>query len=73
MSLYDYRESQEIEKQGYCFYALVMACMRQADTENSEQLQRIFPDIFKELEERYHTPGGLIESEKPKPITEEDK
>ena len=63
MSYYDYKKSQEIAAEGYPFYALVMACMRQADTDNVEKLKHIFPDTHAELAERYNGPGGLTKEE----------
>jgi hypothetical protein len=60
MSLYDYRESQEIDRAQYSFYALIMAAMRQADTENTEKLRMCWPDIYDELFQRYNAPGGAI-------------
>ena len=63
MSYYDYKKSQEIEMQGYPFYALLMACMRQADTHNTKILQLGWPDIWMEFLERYNAPGGLIGAE----------
>lgn len=58
MSLYDYRVSQQLEAADAPFYALVMAAMRRADTENLELLKNAFPRVWRELEQRYHAPGG---------------
>ena len=66
MSLYDYKQSQHISAEGYPFYALIMAAMRQADTNNIQKLKHAFPDVWKELFERYHAPGGVLESEEQK-------
>jgi hypothetical protein len=63
MTYYDYKKSQEIEAKGYPFYALVMACMRQADTDNIEKLKYAFPSVHAELAERYNAPGGLVGKE----------
>jgi hypothetical protein len=63
MSYYDYKKSQEIAAEGYSFYALVMACMRQADTDNLELLKNAFPKVHAELVERYNAPGGLVGEE----------
>ena len=63
MSYYDYKKSQEIAAEGYPFYALIMAAMRQADTDNVEKLKNSFPDIHAELAERYNAPGGLVKEE----------
>ena len=64
MSLYDYKASLEIASQDYPFYALVMACMRQADSNNIEKLKLAFPDTWKELKQRYNAPGGIIDFDK---------
>ncbi len=61
MSLFDYQISKAIEVQEYPFYALIMAAMRQADTDNTEKLKSAFPDIYEELTKRYHAPGGVLE------------
>lgn len=63
MSIYDYQVSKEISAQGYPFYALVMAAMRQADTDNAAALQLVFPQTWEELAARYNAPGGLLPGE----------
>ncbi len=63
MSYHDYRESQRIALEGYSFYAIVMAAMRQADTANTELLMGAFPQVYAELLQRYQAPGGLLEGE----------
>lgn len=61
MSLYAYKESQEIASRG--FDALIMAAMRKADTDNAGLLREAFPEIWKELLGRYNAPGGLLPGE----------
>ena len=63
MSLYDYKESQEIAAHDYGFFALIMAAMRKADTNNSMALKQAFPLTFAELQEHYNAPEGVIESD----------
>ena len=63
MSLYDYRVGQMIEAEGYPFYALIQAAMRQADSTNIEKLRRVFPQVHAELQARYNAPGGLLPGE----------
>ena len=63
MSLYDYEISREITAQDYPFYALIMAAMRQADSDNLTRLGEAFPAIHGELQERYNAPGGLLGEE----------
>lgn len=60
MSLYDYRLSMTLEAQETPFYALIMAAMRQADTPNVEKLRDYWPEVWFELQARYHAPGGRI-------------
>jgi len=63
MSLYDYRVSQEIAARDEPFYALLMAVMRKADTDNTAKLKAAWPDVWEELFQRYHAPGGFLEGE----------
>jgi hypothetical protein len=62
MSKYDYDASKEAAD--YPFYALIMAAMRGADTVNAEKLAAAWPDVWDELNERNHSPGGLLASER---------
>lgn len=63
MSHYEYEESQQISARNYGFYALIMSAMRQADTDNTCRLRQAFPEVWAELEARYHAPGGVIASD----------
>lgn len=63
MSYWDYRASQHLEVYDYSFYALIMAAMRKADTENYAWLRHAFPLTESELNDRYNLPGGRYESE----------
>ena len=63
MSLYDYQKSQEIDRQGYPFYALIMAAMRKADSNNLVMLQTMWPTVWKDLQARYYAPGGILDSD----------
>lgn len=58
--LYDYRLSQKLADQDLPFYALIMAAMRKADTENAAKLRAMWPEVWEELEQRYHAPGGML-------------
>ena len=60
MSLYDYNVAKRIEMQGYPFYALIQAAMRQADTDNLERLKQAFPDVWSELQQRYNARAGKL-------------
>ena len=63
MSRYDYETSRHIEGQDYPFYALIMAAMRQADTDNTELLKAAWPEVYDELKQRYNAPGGVLPGE----------
>ncbi|WP_137146924.1 hypothetical protein [Mycolicibacterium sp. CR10] len=60
MSLYDYRASRQIGAADPPFYALIMAAIRKADTQNAARLRMAFPETFAEVEARYHAPGGVL-------------
>jgi len=63
MSVHEYRASTELAKHDVPFYALVMAAMRQADTDNANRLRAAFPATWQELQARYDAPGGLLPGE----------
>jgi len=58
---YEYQESQKIAASGYSFYGLIMAAMRLADTDNLEQLKLGFPNVWRELQDRYNALGGFLD------------
>jgi len=59
MSIIEYRESMYLAGEG-SFYGLLMACMRNADTDNVEKLKQAFPEVWNELQQRYNAPGGAL-------------
>ncbi len=63
MSLFDYQISKDIAEKDYSFYALLMATMRQADSDNTIMLKQCWPGIWKELQARYNAPGGILDGE----------
>jgi len=63
MSLHEYEVSRGLSYQSYPFYALIMAAMRQADTDNLEKLKAGWPETWDELQRRYNAPGGAITDE----------
>ena len=60
LRLDEYQESLRVSAEGYPFYALIAAAMRQADDENSERLRVAFPDIWASLRRRYKAPLGVV-------------
>ena len=60
MSHYDYVRSLELGMADEPFYALIMAAMRKADTDNGEKLRNAWPEIWNELRARYNAPGGTL-------------
>jgi hypothetical protein len=63
MSRFEYQQSRRIAAEGYGFYALIMAAMRQADTDNAITLKTAFPAVWEELQARYNAPGGFLPDE----------
>lgn len=63
MSKFGYEQSKSIVAQGYAFDSLLMALMRQADTDNIQKLKSVFPNEHAELQERYNSPGGWLSTE----------
>lgn len=67
MSYHEYAASLDIAVKDYPFYALIMAAMRQADSDNLARLQVVFPAIYVELQARYNSnvgpKMGMLESD----------
>jgi hypothetical protein len=63
VSLYDYVVSKRLGAEDAPFYALIMAAIRKADTENLLKLKAAWPEIYKEFEARYFAPGGLLKGD----------
>lgn len=64
MSLYDYKEGKKISALDPPFYAIIMAAMRQADSNNLALLTDCWPSVYVELRRRYDAPGGIIEGDR---------
>lgn len=64
MSLFEYHEGLVIASKDPSFYALIQAAMRRADTDNLKMLKGCWPEVWRELKERYNSPGGLLAVEK---------
>lgn len=63
MCLHEYRIGMEISGNDYPFYALIQAAMRQAEPKNLEMLRGCWPEVWDDLFVRYHTAGGVLESD----------
>lgn len=64
MSHYDYLLSKALaDNEATSFYALIMAAMRRADSDNQITLAFGFPAVWKELQDRYNAPGGALDSD----------
>ena len=64
MSHYDYEVSKHIAGHDYPFYALMMALIRQADSDNIERIREMWPEVVAEFEQRFNAPGGILPSER---------
>jgi hypothetical protein len=62
-----YRASIALGKGDPSFYGLIMAAMRKADTRNAELLRRAFPEVWADLQARYLSPGGVLDTD-PAPL-----
>lgn len=65
MSHFDYQASKQIAALDAPFAALIMAAYRKADTDNAIWLEQSFPNICRELRDRYNAPGGWLPGEVP--------
>lgn len=63
MSHFDYEASLALGAEEPPFFALLMAAMRRADTDNARLLRVAFPDTWAELDARYNAPGGYLPGE----------
>ena len=63
MSLHSYQRAMEMSAQDEPFYALIMAAMVRADSDNIEMLKSCWPDTWAELDASYHASGGILEGE----------
>lgn len=52
------------------FYAIIMAAMRRADTDNGKALAEAFPKQWEELQVRYNSPAGCVSVEEARACTE---
>ena len=64
MSYDDYLIGRELLLNDPPFYALIQAAMRRADSGNAVKLRQAFPEVWVELNTRYHAPDGRLPGEK---------
>ena len=66
VSLHEYLESRTISasRPEPSFYALIMAAMRGAGTENALRLRMAYPEVWEELKARYNAPGGKLDTDR---------
>lgn len=55
VSLYDYRKALELSADDPPFASLIMAAMLKGDTNNVRLLREAWPDLWAELDRRYHS------------------
>lgn len=63
MSLHGFRAAVAMVKRDEPFYGMIMAAMMKADNDNLHSLKGCWPEVWAELDARYHAPGGLLECE----------
>jgi hypothetical protein len=64
VSLVDYKIGRQIASEDPPFYAIIMAAMRKADSDNIAKLKEAFPETWDELNARYTARGGLLKDER---------
>ncbi len=60
MSLHAYHVNRKHMVDDPPFYALIMAAMTKADTDNLAKLKSVFPEAWTELQARYNAVLGVI-------------
>lgn len=66
MSLYNFKVAITLQHEDVPFYALIMAALMRADSENYTVLARAFPEIEVETFNRYRSPNGKLLSDHPR-------
>jgi hypothetical protein len=67
MTRIDYQIAVELKNSDTPFYALIMAAMMRADSENIEILKAGWPEVWRETQARWNAPGGALTGEWPDP------
>lgn len=65
MSRHEYEASKSLSKSDPPFYALIMAAMLKADSQNIILLRAAWPEVWEELEARYNSPDGELPTDEP--------
>jgi len=65
----DYLTSIDIALRDESFYALIMAAMRRADTDNLAKLKKAWPEVWQELHKRYNADGGVLATDGSQQVT----
>jgi hypothetical protein len=60
MSIHEYVISKQLNADDPPFYALIMAAVMQADSENFRLLTQAWPEVVEERRERYNREGGCL-------------
>jgi hypothetical protein len=60
MSLYDFQKAFLLYRSDEPFYSLIMAAMLKSDDINKAKLQAAWPEVWEELDARYHSRGGRL-------------
>jgi hypothetical protein len=63
MSRIDYHLAVDLKNADVPFYALVMAAMMRADSDNIEILKTGWPEVWREVQARWKAPGGALTGE----------
>ena len=61
LNIIDYKIGEKLSE--LPFAALISAAMRKADSNNLYLLEQCFPEILKDLKERYNAPGGQLDKD----------
>lgn len=65
MSREDYLLSRELAAMvdDAHYYALIMAAIRSADSDNLRKIRHAWPEVYEEFNQRYHAPASLLPGE----------
>ncbi len=63
MSLYQYRQAEELVRQDYSVDTLIMAAFHKADGPNLEKLEAAWPELGAEYRYRFWSGQGLMPGE----------